>query len=113
MSTKLPSHRGLSNNALLSAASFSKAIASELHFLASIAARTSVVSMLYCQLRIGDMHHLVTIVVRVNLTLFAHCTGVADTHEVVPFCQQVIVNPVSSSRTNGRDGDEVNKSQRR
>ena len=53
---------------------------------------------------------LVTIVMRVKLIFCLIVLGVADTHEVETLVKQVIVNPVSSSRTNSRDGDEVHKS---
>ena len=54
--------------------------------------------------------NLVTIVMRVKLIFCLIVLGVADTHEVETLVKQVVVDPVSCSRTNSRDGDEVHKS---
>ena len=47
---------------------------------------------------------------RVKLIFCLIVLGVANTHEVETLVKQVLVDPVSSSRTNSRDGDEVHKS---
>ena len=99
-----------SNNALLGSLflKIGNSLRIPLFCLNSSADLSGINTILISSIEIGI--NLIAIVVRVKLFLCLVVLGVADTHEVETLVKQVLIDPISSSSTNGRNGDEVNKS---